>query len=75
MRSGRSSTGALTGEGENPTALFIRYVIGGGIMILGGIIEVLLGINAEAKSLETVTKPLAATDERASALVPDPVFS
>jgi hypothetical protein len=38
---------------------------GAGIMILGGIVEILLGINAEGKSLATVTKPLTSTAETA----------
>ena len=29
-------------------------------MIIGGVVELLIGINAEGKSLETVTKPLTA---------------
>jgi MFS family permease len=61
--------GALIGTGSNPTALFWGYVIGGGIMILGGIVELAIGIKAEGKSLEAVTKPLTATDE------PPPVAS
>ena len=59
--------GALIGTGSNPTGLFIGYVVGGAIMVLGGIVELLIGINAEGKSLETVTKPLTSTDE----LTPD----
>jgi len=39
------------------------YVIGGGIMILGGVVELVFGINAEGKSLEDITKPLTATEE------------
>jgi hypothetical protein len=31
-------------------------------MILGGVVEVLIGIDAEGKSLEDVTKPLTATE-------------
>jgi MFS family permease len=50
--------GALIGDGSSTTGLFIGYLIGAGIMILGGIVEVLIGIDAEGKSLETVTKPL-----------------
>jgi hypothetical protein len=34
-------------------------------MILGGVVELLIGINAEGKSLETVTKPLTAADVHA----------
>ncbi|HEY3212511.1 MAG TPA: MFS transporter [Actinomycetota bacterium] len=50
--------GALIGDGSSTTGLFIGYLIGAGIMILGGIVEVVIGIDAEGKSLETVTKPL-----------------
>ena len=50
--------GWLIGDGQSRTGLFIGYVIGGGIMILGGIIEIVFGINAEGKSLEDVTEPL-----------------
>ena len=32
-------------------------------MILGGIVEFAIGIKAEGKSLESVTKPLTATDQ------------
>src|SRR4029079_1476736 len=59
--------GWLIGDGQSRTGLFIGYLIGGGIMIFGGIIEIIFGINAEGKSLEDVTKPLTATDEPAPA--------
>ena len=39
-----------------------------GKLMLGGVVEILLGINAEGKSLESVTKPLTATDEPAVAV-------
>ena len=55
--------GALIGDGSSRTPLFIGYLIGAGIMILGGIVEIVFGINAEGKSLETVTKPLTAIAE------------
>jgi MFS family permease len=64
--------GALIGDGTNPTGLYVGYVVGGGIMILGGIVELLIGIKAEGKSLETVTKPITATQE--PALTPDPAI-
>jgi hypothetical protein len=52
--------GALIGNGSNRTGLTIGYLVGGGIMILGGWIEVLLGINVERKALESVARPLTA---------------
>ena len=50
--------GSLIGSGSSRTGLTIGYLIGGGIMIIGGVVEVFLGINAEGKSLETVARPL-----------------
>jgi hypothetical protein len=43
--------------------LFIGYLVGAAIMMIGGVVELLIGINAEGKSLEDVTKPLTAADE------------
>jgi MFS family permease len=53
--------GALIGNGSNRTALTIGYVIGAAIMVIGGLVEVALGINAEGKSLEEVATPLTST--------------
>ena len=39
-------------------------------MILGGIVELAIGIKAEGKSLEAITKPITATDGRAPDAVP-----
>jgi len=55
--------GWLIGDGQSTTGLFIGYVVGAGIMIVGGIVEIVFGIDAEGKSLESVTKPLTATGE------------
>jgi MFS family permease len=55
--------GALIGNGSSRTGLYIGYLVGAGIMIIGGVVEIILGIDAEGKSLEAVTKPLTATDE------------
>jgi hypothetical protein len=52
--------GALIGDGTDRTGLFVGYLVGAAIMIIGGLVEVFLGIDAEGKSLETVTKPLTA---------------
>ena len=51
--------GALIGDGSSRTGLFIGYLVGGAIMITGGIIEIVFGINAEGKSLEDITKPIS----------------
>src|SRR3954454_5172955 len=52
--------GALIGDGSDPTKLFIGYLIGAGVMIVGGLVEVFLGVDAEGKSLEDVAPPLSA---------------
>ncbi|SFK58065.1 MFS transporter [Geodermatophilus ruber] len=52
--------GALIGDGSEAGRLFIGYLFGGGVMILGGIVEARLGIPAEQKSLEEVALPLSA---------------
>ena len=61
--------GWLIGDGSSRTGLFIGYVIGGAIMVLGGIVELAIGIKAEGKSLEEITKPITATDQPAAAAV------
>jgi MFS family permease len=55
--------GWLIGDGSSRTPLFIGYLIGAGIMMVGRVVEIVFGINAEGKSLETVTKPLTSTDK------------
>ena len=52
--------GALIGDGTDRTGLFVGSLVGAGIMIIGGLVEVFLGIDAEGKSLEALTKPLTA---------------
>ncbi len=50
--------GALIGTGSNRAGLTIGYLIGDGVMIVGGLAGVFLGINAEGKPLEQVARPL-----------------
>jgi len=54
--------GFLIGNGTNRTGLTIGYIVGGGIMIIGGLVELAFGINAEGKSLEEVAAPLTEVD-------------
>ena len=56
--------GALIGNGTSRTPLFWGYLIGAGIMIIGGLVEVFLGVQAAGKSLEQVTKPITAVDDQ-----------
>jgi len=56
--------GALIGNGSSNTGLFIGYLIGAVIMILGGVVEILFGVNAEGQALESVAEPLSAVADR-----------
>jgi hypothetical protein len=58
--------GALIGNGSSRTSLFIGYPVGAAIMLTGGNVEMLLGINAEGKSLQDITKPLTAVENAAA---------
>jgi MFS family permease len=51
--------GALIGKGEHTGPLFGGYLLGAGVMILGGLVAAFLGVAAEGKSLEDVATPLA----------------
>jgi len=50
--------GVLIGNGGNRANLAIGYLVGGAIMIIGGVVEALIGINAEGKALEQIAPPL-----------------
>jgi MFS family permease len=52
--------GALIGEGEDRGPLFAGYLLGAGVMIVGGLVAAFLGVSAEGKSLEDVATPLSA---------------
>ena len=43
--------GALIGADNDPLRLFIGYLIGGGVMIIGGVTELLLGVPAQQETL------------------------
>jgi MFS family permease len=60
--------GAMIGDGKNRTALFIGYLLGAGVMIVGGLVEAFLGVNAERKSLEDVAEPLSVVRRTSEAL-------
>ena len=52
--------GAFVGDGTKHTPLFLGYLLGAGVMVVGGIIAWTLGVDAEGKSLEEVATPLSA---------------
>jgi MFS family permease len=51
--------GMLIGTGSDHYKLFIGYMIGAGVMILGGVVEIFLGVAAEGRSLEDISEPLS----------------
>jgi MFS family permease len=54
--------GVLIGNGTNRTGLAVGYLVGGGIMIIGGLVEIVFGVNAEGKPLEEIAAPLSKVD-------------
>ncbi|MBB5867434.1 MFS family permease [Allocatelliglobosispora scoriae] len=58
--------GWLIGAGEDPFKLFLGYLIAAAVMVVGGVVEIFLGVDAEGKALEDVAPPLSAiTDDDA----------
>jgi MFS family permease len=51
--------GHMIGDGSNRTALFYGYLLGAAVMIVGGIVDAVLGVDAEQKALEDVAEPLS----------------
>jgi MFS family permease len=58
--------GQLIGNGQDHFKLFVGYLIGSGVMIVGGVIAAALGVAAEGRSLEDIAIPLSATKSSAS---------
>ena len=50
------------GDGASRTGLAIGYVVAGGIMIVGGLVEIVFGIDADGKPLEQIAAPLTAVE-------------
>jgi MFS family permease len=51
--------GILVGNGTSRGPLTFGYFLGAGIMIAGGVIALIFGVDAARKSLETITSPLS----------------
>jgi len=64
--------GALIGNGSSRTGLFIGYLVGAGIMLIGGLVEVFIGVQAAGKSLEQVTTPLTSVADKAAPASAEP---
>jgi MFS family permease len=52
--------GHLIGDGTDRVPLFYGYLLGAGVMVLGGLVAAFIGVSAEGKSLEDIATPLAA---------------
>jgi MFS family permease len=52
--------GHLIGDGTDRVPLFYGYLLGAGVMVVGGLVAAFIGVSAEGKSLEDVALPLAA---------------
>jgi MFS family permease len=46
----------------NESSVAVGFYLGAGIMIVGGIVEIILGVKAEGQQLEDIAKPLTAED-------------
>ena len=60
--------GQLIGTGSDHFLLFLGYLIGAGVMVLGAVIEVVFGVAAEGRSLEDLAKPLSMVRKAAGSL-------
>ena len=49
--------GQLIGDGQDHFKLFIGYLIGAAVMLIGAVVEVFLGVDAEGRSLEDISGP------------------
>ena len=58
--------GQLIGNGQDHFKLFIGYLIGAGVMLIGAVVEVFLGVDAEGQSLEAIANPLSAAQPTAA---------
>ena len=62
--------GQLIGNGQDHFKVFIAYLIGAAVMIIGGVVAAVLGVAAEGKSLEDIASPLSALKSSASRRTP-----
>ncbi|MGC9669508.1 MFS transporter [Planosporangium sp. 12N6] len=49
----------LIGDAKDPTPLFIGYLVGAGLMAVGGLVALFYAVPAHGRSLEHVAKPLS----------------
>jgi MFS family permease len=54
--------GALIQTGE-PSQIFIGYIVGAAVMIIGGVIQATMGVESAQRDLEDIAPPLSATGD------------
>lgn len=54
--------GALIQSGK-PSQIFVGYVVGAVVMIVGGIIQATMGVEAARRDLEDIAPPLSVTED------------
>ena len=76
-----TAAGGITGpylfgkmiETGEPSKAAIAFFVGAAVMALGGVAELVLGVKAEGKDLESIAKPLSAEeDDRPAPRRPEP---
>jgi MFS family permease len=65
--------GSLIGDGKDSSRLFMGYLLGAAVMMIGGVIAAILGVAAEGKSLEEVALPLSAAQRMVPAYPAGPL--
>ncbi|KQQ00020.1 MULTISPECIES: MFS transporter [unclassified Rathayibacter] len=51
--------GVLIGDGSDRGPLTVGYFVGAAVMIVGGVVALVYGVDAERRSLESITEPLS----------------
>jgi MFS family permease len=67
--------GHLIDTAKSITDIAPGYYVGGALMVVGGIIEVILGVRAEGRSLESIAQPLTAVDRSSNGGTAEPAAS
>ena len=58
--------GAFIGDGSSREPLFWGYLLGSAVMVIGGIVALIFGVDAARKGLEDITQPLSVLTDKAS---------
>lgn len=65
--------GAMIGDGSSREPLFWGYILATGIMLIGAVVAIKYGVDAEGKSLEDIAPPLSSYDEHGNQITKLPV--